>query len=575
MPIAASEIVCKTLERLGVTTVFGLPGTHNVALFDALRRSSLRTIVATDELMAGFMGIGYYRASGKVGVVTVIPGPGFTYMLTALAEARHDSAALLLITMCDRHEVSRPYRFQVIDQSGMAGPVVKKTFVIEDVTKVVETLADAYLTTLAGEPGPVLVEISLQAMRSSVERLEPSALPVSTSASDPDSTKVAEVARILKASKRPVLYVGQGAADAGPQVKALAEALSCPVFCTSSGRGILPEDHTLSFAYDFAFGLGKTAAAVLSEADLILAIGCKFTHNGSAGFQLELPKEKLIHVDSSPEVAGASYPAKIAVVSDARKFLDRLWDLRSEFEAEAREWSATNLACLRAKLREEQRAAVGQKPNFSADGFRNCEEFFEVLRQALPRKACLVTDSGLHQMLTRSYYQVLAPRGLIVPADFQSMGFGIPAAIGARLALPDRSIVALVGDGAMAMTASELLTAVREKLNLTVILFNDGFFGLIRQQQIGQAGRTHGVDLQNPDFETLATALGVRYFAATGQIREELAGIIDSPGVKLVEVALTDSPEMRRSRAVSAVRSKAGQVLGPRLIGRLKQILKR
>jgi acetolactate synthase-1/2/3 large subunit len=573
--MTGSELLCRTLEQLGVEVVFGLPGTLNVPIYEALRRSSVRAVTASDELAAAFMANGYYRASGKVGVVTVIPGPGFTYALTGLAEAQHDSAAVLLITLKKSDEAARKFAFQVIDQASLAAPLVKRIIEIDRIELLVPRVREAYSAALQGEPGPVMVEIHSDLMNQVHEYLSADRSPDSGTFNVPNAAGIDEAAKLLSESRRPIIYVGQGAAESWRQVIGLAEKFNCPVFSTCSGRGIVPEDHPLSFGYDFSYGVGKTAAEIISEADLVLAIGCKFTHNGSGGFRLHLPADKLIQVDTSSEVIGANYPVKLGIVSNAILFLEALLKHPQVAPIQGPKWSKAELSAKQAQLRSEQLKTVPQEPEVSGLDRKDLLTFFESLRKALPAESCLVTDSGQHQLLTRTYFRVLTPRGLIVPADFQSMGFGLPAAIGARLARPDRPVVALIGDGALAMTATELLTAVRENIDLTVIVFNDGHFGLIRLQQESQTGHSYGVKLFNPDISALASTMGVSYLRLAGDPKETLASVIGEPGVKLVEAVLKDSPSIRRLQVSSAAREMTRRAIGPKPARWLKRLVRR
>ena len=553
-----AELLTARLEQCGVDTVFGLPGTQNVVLFDALRRSRLRTIVPTHELAAGFMANGYARASGRVGVVAAIQGPGFTYALTALAEARHDSAPLLLITGAP--EESRRFALQALDQTAMAAPVAKAVIRGRSGAALADDVARAHALALSGEPGPVVLELP------GSDSAEAATAPAQAPAIKGDSSAEALEA-LLRRARRPIFYLGQGCAAGAASLLRLVEQLGAPVATTLSGRGILPENHPLSLALDQLPHGVEQLNRMIASSDLVLALGCKLSHNGTAGFRLALPPDRLAHVDASDEVLGANYPARLLLQADAPGLLARLasatWS-RSE-------WRSEELVACRQAARSDppaEPAVQDIRPSTPAG-------FFTALRTALPDDAILVLDSGQHQMLARRHFPVLAPRGLIAPSDYQSMGFGLPAAIGAAVAAPARPVVALIGDGGLAMSGLELLTAVRERIPLLTIVFVDGSLGLIRSQQIREFGHTHGVALDPVDLAAFAAATGARYVRLEGDDPARLLGGAGAGSRPvLVEVSVGDSVAVRRQHAASYARSAVRSALGPRLIGIVKRWLR-
>jgi acetolactate synthase-1/2/3 large subunit len=571
MPLA-SEILCSTLQSLGVDCVFGLPGTQNTELFDGLRRARLRTVLATHELAAAFMANGYARASGRVGVIATIPGPGFTYALTGLAEARLDSVPLLHIVGPPARHPGRRYQLQALDQATLAGPLVKRRFVVDTPRDLARVAAEAYRAAQEGEPGPVVLEVGDEVLGADAPS-DPSPIPP-TPDQLPDPAGLAELARLFAAARRPALLVGQGAAGAADRLGALAEARQIPVLTTPSGRGILPEDHPLCMGFDVLRGGVEEVNALMEAADLILALGCKLSHNGSAGFQLRLPPDRLVQVDASAEVLGANYPGRLLLHARVAPVIEAcLATTRSDSAPAEAGWSPAEIAGYRDRIRRwnaghPEPSIAGAQPSTPA-------AFFDSLRRVLPRDGILVTDSGLHQVLARRHFPVLAPRGLIVPSDFQSMGFGLPAAIGARLAAPDRPVVALLGDGGFQMSGMELLTAAREGLPLVVVVFNDGLLNQIRLQQVGNFGHTHAVRLNNPDFAGLAAAFDVRYLAWHSGAEEELRAAFTAAGPTLMEVGVGGSGAIAALQANRMAREAARSLLGRGLVSRLKSYLRR
>lgn len=571
-----SKILATVLEELGVRVVFGIPGSESVELFEALRQSNLRAVLVADERAAVFAAQGYYRASGEIAAVSTIAGPGFTNALTGLAEAYHDSAGLLCLVTGHSRFPGKEFQLQVINQQAMAGPVVKKGYQVTDPDDMASTISEAYACAITGEPGPVLVEIN-NSVLTEVGGISQDRPPTEMFSNPiPHDEQIVEAVSLLSQAGRVVIYAGQGAAVAAERLSQLAESMDSPVLTTCSGRGIIPEDHPLSFYFDYSWGKGgETVNQLLAESDLVLALGCKFTHNGTGGFRLKIPEEKLIHIDASSEVLGANYPARYMVLADVRVFLERLIGRRSQFADRPQGWAKEELDTWHERLTTEKNKIAGSTPQLTTDDSRDCAVFFAALRDVLSNDICLVTDSGLHQVLVRNNFIVRSPRGMIVPTDFQSMGFGIPAAIGAGLAAPDRPIVVLVGDGGFAMSGMELATAVREKIPLTVIIFSDQNLGSIRLLQFENCGREYAVGLFNPDFAQFARSLGIRYGRWDSLQHEGLAEFLNQPGVKLLEVPLKDSPAVDKLRRDGLTRGAVRDFIGPRLTEMVKKWLGR
>ncbi|HJU26320.1 MAG TPA: thiamine pyrophosphate-binding protein, partial [Rhodanobacteraceae bacterium] len=296
---AGAQRIVQALQQLGARCVFGLPGTQNVALFEALRTSQLRLVVATNELSAAMMANGYYRASGRPGVLLTIPGPGFTWALTGLAEAALDSAAILHVTNAPARGPGHRFQLQAIDQAAMAAPLARRVVNVESAGEIAAKIAEAWHECRAGEPGPVLVQVSREVWKQ--DSTDAVNLTVPTDASPSLPPDAAAVAQALKQARRRVLLLGQGCNDAANEATRLAEHLSAAVVTTTSGRGVVPEDHPLSLGYALAANDADGLNALIDASDLVLAIGCKFSHNGSRGFRLNIPAQKLIHVDASGE----------------------------------------------------------------------------------------------------------------------------------------------------------------------------------------------------------------------------------------------------------------------------------
>ncbi len=563
-----AQAICDALLGAGVECVFGLPGTQNVALFEALRTSRLRTVVATHELSASMMANGYYRSSGRLAALATIPGPGFTWALTGITEATLDSVALIHLVGLPATQPGSAFQLQAIDQTAIATALVRGLHRIDDASQATRVIERACAQARSGEPGPVLVHVARAALD---ERPAAHAAAESAAAEKSlDANAVAAAAALLSSAQRCVIFAGQGCQHVPERLARLAERLAAPVVTTTSGRGVLAEDHPLSLGFEFAGNGAVVLNELIAASDAVLAIGCKFSHNGSRGFALRIPEHKLVHVDAAAHVLGANYPARIAVAAEAGAFLEALLARLGTAATSPRGFAPDELARLRDRARAE---SVGDlvEPRIHGVASGRPADFFAALRAAMPRESVLVTDSGMHQMLARAHFRVLCPRGLMVPTNLQSMGFGIGAAIGACIADPARPVVALIGDGGLAMSGLELMTAVRERLRLTLIVFVDGAYGLIRYQQLASTGRTFATDIVPPDAAALADAVGARHVRLGGDAEAVLREAIGSGAVTIVEVGVGDTLPMQVMRAKSIARGMAG----PRAGSWLRRVLRR
>jgi acetolactate synthase-1/2/3 large subunit len=499
--VNGAEVLATELHRAGVEHVFGIPGTSLVDLFEAFRgRRSIRVIRPTNELMASFMANGYARASGRTAVVCTIAGPGITYALTGIAEALLDSVPVVYVVDAGARQR---------DDGSPASQAIAQTSVLTPVVKAV-----------------------LEAR----------------SAAD-----VAEVTRTA------VALVGLGAADASPVVTRLAERLQAPVVSTTSGRGVVSEEHPLCLPFDAPGASVETLNEVVGKADLVLALGCKLGHNGSRGYELKLPRSALVRVDSSPDAFGGAYPASETIVSDVDGFVRDVLPLLAE-PSEPSRWTADEFARIRSRLAD----GIPERLNPRV-GPVTARQLFATLRRHLPATAVVATDSGFHQYLVRAHFTVVAPRTLLVPTDFQSMGFGIPAAIGASVATGARAVV-VTGDGGFASVGLELMTAVEERIPLTVLVLVDGYLGLIRLSQLARTGREADVAVSLPRLEAFASAVGAdhMHLDATQDADLVLEAALRSERVTIVESPVADPPGTRkltaRGRVAAAVRGARGRL---------------
>ncbi len=564
-----ADAVCDMLSRLGVRHVFGVPGTQSIDLWESLRRLGPKPIVATNELAASFMANGYARASGGPGVVVTIPGPGFTYALTGLAEALLDSVPLVHIAGAPAARADGGYALQAIRQAEIAAPLVKQVITAASADEIGPGLIEAFAVATTGEPGPVLVQVPEAVLGGPARPGPADPRPTADEGGEPTERRASHaeagaVADRLAQARRPVLLCGQGAFGAAELVTRLAEALPAPVLTTTSGRGVVSELHPSALPFDSPGAPTSAINELLDQADLIVAIGVKFSHNGSLGFALRLPQERLIRVDASGDVLARGYPAAVSVEADAAQLLAAVHERLAARTAS--EWTPGEVAAHRTRLASAA-ASVGE-PQLAggpaADVFRH-------LREAMPAASVAVADSGLHQYLLRRHLSVLAPRTLLVPANLQSMGFGLPAAIGAAVATGSPAF-AVIGDGGFALGGLELATAVHAGIPLVVLVLVDGSFGLIRLQQLRRTGHESGVDLPAIDVGLVAQAVGAEHVRLeTDRLGSVFPAAAASGKVTVVEVPVGDG-HLKQARRQGLAQSAAGTLLGRQTASRLKRI---
>lgn len=308
----------------------------------------------------------------------------------------------------------------------------------------------------------------------------------------------------------------------------------------------------------------------LDHSDLIVALGCRFSHNGTGGFNLELQEEKLVHVDANSSVLQANYPARWALCADVAHFLSTLCEtLPAESPGVKHGWSRSEIDEWRKEL-AETRQSVTCEPSWGGAG--HCGSLFHQIREGMPEDGIIVTDTGLHQILTRTHFDVLSPRGLIFPSDFQSMGFGLPAAIGAALATGDRPVAALIGDGSLLMVGTELLAAKREAVSLPVLVFRDGALGQIRLQQVEEYGHESATLLQPFDLSGYSASLGIRHVLAKDTLAEQMQIAFTESGPTVIEIELQDSASLGRIQKQAKRKNSLKSALGPRTTRLLKRL---
>jgi acetolactate synthase-1/2/3 large subunit len=343
---------------------------------------------------------------------------------------------------------------------------------------------------------------------------------------------------------------------------------------TASGRGTISDDHPRTICGDYGGWGVELVNELIRESDLVLALGCKLTHNGSGGFGIHLPTEKLVRLDTSAEVLSAGYPAALAVVADARQALPRLLEIVRAARNTGSGWTEEECAAWRARFDTARASSVLHQADLPDWPGHTVADFFRALRRVMPRMSHLVTDSGQHQIWTRQHYPVWSPQGLLLPTDFQSMGFALPVAMGAKLAHPDVPVVAIVGDGGFLMSGLSLVTAVQERIPLTVVVFNDGALSQIQYQQWREFGRDFATTPGSISFSAFAASLGIDYAVLGPDLEAALSSSLSTDRVTLLELRLRPGASVAAgaimARAKGAVRRGPGGALLQSLWRRLK-----
>lgn len=500
MKKAGGEIVVRALEDERVPFTFGIPGTHNIELYDALAGSrDVRPILVTDEQSASFMADAVSRVSGRLGCVNVVPGAGLTHALSGIAEAFMDTVPLLVLGCGIRRDTGKGYQLHDVDQGAIAAPVTKAVFRPERGEEIYATIRRACAVAREAPQGPVFIEIPANLY---FFRHEPSLeswdeAPVRTTA--PAEADLARAAGILTGAKRPLLYVGLGAAGAGDRLVALAERLEAPVATTFQGKGAFPESHPLSLWPGFGEAAPPFARDVARGCDATLAIGCRFGEVATGSYGAP-PPGPLVHVDVDHAALGRNYPAEVAIAADARAFVEALLPRLPERREDP---------VLRGSLRRGHEEVRREQLVPGRGGGVSPAALLDALSRRFGPETIYTTDSGNGTFLAMECLRLDRPGKFLAPVDYSCMGYSIPAAIGAKLARPECPVVALAGDGAFLMTGLELLTAAQEGVAIVAIVLRDGELAQIAQFQRVALDRKVCSRLPGYDLSALARGLGV------------------------------------------------------------------
>ena len=499
-------IAVRALEVLGIRFTFGIPGVHNTELYDELNSSAQITpVLVTHEGGAAFMADGVSRTSDQTGTLVIVPAAGATHAASGIGEAFLDGVPMLVICGGIRTDLDKSYQLHDLDQHAFLKPLTKATFRVESHGDIVPILFKAWEIAHSGEPGPVFVEIPVNIQMFPGDAGEIPPPPIIAKSQRAAAADIQRAAEMLAAAKHPAMFLGWGTRDAAEQTRAIAELLQAPVATTLQGLSVFSAAHPLHTGFGFGAAAVPAARNAFADCDCLLAVGTRFAEIATGSFGVTVPRD-LIHVDINPNVFHANYPAAVCLEGDATTVLSELLEALRKVGA-----GRTADAELCVRIRRNKAAYNDEWLRHDSGGKVNPAVFFNALRAAVPDDAIAVVDDGNHTYLTAELFPVYQPKALIVPTDFNCMGYAVPAAIGAKLANPEREVFAIVGDGAFTMTCMEIVSATRLGLGLVYYVFHDGELSQIAQAQEIPFNRKPCTALGAIDFSGVAIATGAEF----------------------------------------------------------------
>jgi acetolactate synthase-1/2/3 large subunit len=536
----AVDALMEALKAEGVDVVFGYPGGANIPTYDAFVDAGITHILVRHEAGGGHAAEGYAKATGKVGVALGTSGPGATNLVTPITDAMMDSIPVVFITGQVKTDLLGTDGFQEADTIGITLPIVKHSFMIQHPTEIPRTLHEAFHIARTGRPGPVVVDIPTDLSRADID-YEPVTevhLPGYQPTKEGNQKQIRIAAKALAGARRPVIYGGGGIilADAGPELVELVMSDKLPVTLTLNGLGAFPAPHEQWLGM---LGMHGTRAAnyAMDEADLIVAIGARFDDRITGKLSEFAPRAKFVHIDVDPAEISKNVPAHIPIVGDAKNILPRLTAELRALEPDPHRldawWERIETWRRQHPLRYDDSEDTEIKP----------QRAVEAIYEATGGDAIVTTDVGQHQMWTAQYFHFPRPRTWINSGGLGTMGFGLPAAMGAKVGMPDETVICISGDGSIQMNTQELATCAENGIDVKVFILNNGYLGMVRQwQELFWDRRYSHVDMGRfPDFVKLADAYGATGIRLTDKttLVDDVKAAIATPGPVVVDVAVT------------------------------------
>ncbi len=555
--MSGAEALVEALRKQNVDVIFGIPGGAMLPVYDVLYDSDIRHILVRHEQCAAHAADGYARASGRVGVCMATSGPGATNLVTGITNAYMDSSPIVAITgQVPRSMIGRD-AFQEADIVGITTPITKCNFQARKASELPRIVKMAFHIASTGRPGPVLIDLpkDVQTEVDEVEFPKKVELRGYKPNYDPHPLQLKRAVKLLTKAERPIILAGGGVviSNASPELLELAELLMAPVATTLMGKGCFPEDHPLSLGM---VGMHGTIAAnkMILDADVILAVGVRFSDRTTGRFEDFCPDAKIIHIDIDSAEIGKNIKVHIPIVADAKKTLRALIELLpKELQRGDSSWLA----------RAKELKAQMEEPEFKGEELKP-KHLMKKLRKLLPKDAIVTTEVGQNQMWAALYFKTYKPRTFISSGGLGTMGFGFPAALGAKVACPDKPVVDIAGDGSFLMNERELACSVKEDIPVIVIVLNNSVLGMVAQwQRLFYERRYSHVHLARiPDFVKLAEAYGAQGFRANSQTEfvKAVKEALEMEATTVIDVPI--SPEENVFPMVPAGKSLRDIILG-------------
>ena len=535
----AVDAMMECLKAEGVDSVFGIPGGANLPTYDALYDAGIRSILCRHEQGAGHAAEGYAKASGRVGVALATSGPGATNLVTPIADAMLDSVPTVFITGQVRTDLIGTDGFQEADVMGITMPVIKHSFQVLDPREIPHMIHEAFHVARSGRPGPVLVDVPQDLSRADIP-YDPSEaqkveLPGYKNFTEGNAKQIRIAAKALANARRPIIYAGGGVVNgnAAEELTELVTTGGFPITCTLMGLGAFPGTHEQWLGMLGMHGT-RTANYAMDSADLIVAVGARFDDRITGKLAEFAPRAKFVHIDIDPAEISKNVPAHIPIVGDSKRILPKLTAEYRALEADRSrmdEWWQQ----LRRWQDEWPLKFEGSK-----EGEIPPQRMIQALYDVTGGEAIITSDVGQHQMWTAQHFHFPKPRRWINSGGLGTMGFGLPSAIGAKVAKPDELVVCVAGDGSLVMTCQELATAVEHNVDVKVFIMNNGYLGMVRQwQELFWDKRYSSVDMgSSPDWVKLAEAFGARGMRVDqdADVEEAMREAIDTEGPVVLDV---------------------------------------
>lgn len=526
MKISGAQLTIKLLEQQGITHIPGIPGGANLPLYDALSRSKIRHILVRHEQAAGFIAQGMARTDGKPAVCMATSGPGATNLLTAIADAHLDSCPIIAITGQVPTSLIGTDAFQEVDTYGMSLPVTKHNFLVQNAEEIPEIISQAFQISLSDRPGPVLIDMPKDVQLQTIELPIQLKAPDISSAPLPDQKQIRQAVKMIQQAERPIIYAGGGIilSEASGELKSFAEKAQIPVCLSLMALGALPEGHELLSGFAGMHGKRSTNI-LLRESDLIIALGTRFGDRTTGKISTFGQDSKIIHIDIDAAELGKNLQGECMIRSGVKQALQTLNSLCHAITHD--NWIN--------RMRSLQ----------SADkSLESLRYIFRMISDQIRSEPIITTDVGQHQIWTAQYYPVRSPRTFLTSGGLGTMGFGLPAAIGAALKNPERTVLCFTGDGSILMNIQELATLKETGSNVKIILLDNQALGLVRQQQSLFYKKNYFATRfeSAPDFCAIASAFGISSLDL-GDIRENvhhLNKFLNKPGPALIRIQINE-----------------------------------